>query len=165
MHILVELSILVSYYIRIWKYDMSTITKGNWSRKWSPIPWTEYLSYLIKTSFWKSVEKSKHLLYIINSFGSPFLHFKWRIILSGKGSVFKFVNLSDGFSILENATKNTLESNWIIFLHFQLVATSLSSHTRMFRNYFPTTYYTFLKFLSGEFNTFFTSCFRNFYRN
>ena len=36
------------------------------------------------------------------------------------GSVFKFANLSDGFSIHQNANKNIVESNWIIFSHYEL---------------------------------------------
>ena len=49
------------------------------------------------------------------------------------GSVFKIVNLSDGFSIHQNATKYILEGNWVIFSHYKLSNSNVFKfHTRKF---------------------------------
>ena len=46
-------------------------------------------------------------------------------------SVSKFVNLSNAFSILQNAIKNILESSWIIFLYYCRPSGWLYSPARM----------------------------------
>ena len=57
-----------------------------------------------------------------------------------EGFVFESVNLLDGFSIFQIATKDILRSSWIIFLHYKLISASIILlRTRKFWNTFPTT--------------------------
>ena len=73
-----------------------------------------------------------------------------------RGSVFKFFNLSDGFSIHQNAPKYILESNWTIFSHYKLVSTNGSSTHGSFEINFLL-HYTFFKFLLNGFDNFLLS--------